>query len=123
LTGPEVKAIKTGGLNFKGAYVSLTSDHEALLVKAYIAPYKPASMIQRDYDPYHSRQLLLHRRELKYLLGKSSEPGLIILPLEIFLAHGLIKLKIAVARGKKKYDKRETIKKRDFERRKKQLVA
>lgn len=123
LAGPEVKSIKAGGLNLKGAYVSLLGDREARLIKAYVAPYKPAALVQRTYDPYRERRLLLHRRELKYLLGKSGEPGLTLLPLEVYLSHGLIKIKIAVARGKKKFDKRESIKKRDFERRKKQLVS
>ena len=122
LSGPEVKAVKKGEINLKGAYVSLAGTTSAFLVKAYIAPYKPASTYQRDYDPYQNRQLLLKKKELKYLFGKSQEPGITIIPLAIYKKGGLIKLSIGIARGKKKFDKRESIKKRDFERRKKSLV-
>ena len=122
LSGPEVKAVKKGEINLKGAYVSLAGTTSAFLVKAYIAPYKPASIYQRAYDPYQNRQLLLKKKELKYLFGKSQEPGITIIPLAIYKKGGLIKLSIGIARGKKKFDKRESIKKRDFERRKKSLV-
>jgi len=121
LSGPEVKAVKKE-INLKGSYISLDGTTAAFLVKAYIAPYKPAATYQHAYDPYQNRQLLLRRKELKYLFGKSQEPGLTIIPLKIFLKGGLIKLSLGTARGKKKFDKRESIKKRDFERRKRGLL-
>ncbi|HOZ36361.1 MAG TPA: SsrA-binding protein SmpB [bacterium] len=122
LSGPEVKSAKKGEVNLKGAYVILEGTTAAYLIKAYIAPYKPASVYQRNYDPYQNRQLLLRRKELKYLFGKSQEPGLTIVPLKFFLKGGLVKLSLGLARGKKKFDKRESIKKREFDRRKKSLI-
>ena len=122
LSGPEVKSVKRGEINLKGSYISLNGTTSAFLVKAYIAPYKPATNYQRSYDPYQNRQLLLRRKELKHLFGRSSEPGLTIIPLNIFLKGGLIKITLGVAKGKKKFDKRESIKKREFERRKKNLI-
>jgi SsrA-binding protein len=123
LAGPEVKAVKAGGINLKGSYISINSDREAVLVKAHISAYSPAHLVQRDYDPYRERKLLLNKKELKALFGKSKESGITIVPLKIYLSHGLVKLEIGVARGKKKHDKRDDIKKRDFNRRKRQLTA
>jgi len=123
LSGPEVKAVKNGGINLKGSYINIKDDRQALLVKAHISSYKPARQIQRNYDPYQERRLLLNRKELKTLFGKSKEAGITVVPLKVYLKHGLIKLEIGIARGKKKYDKRETIKKRDFERRKRREIT
>ncbi len=122
LSGPEVKSIKAGEINLKGSYIDVKSDTEAYLINAYVAPYKPARSQQLNYDPYQPRKLLLHRKEIKYLYGKAKEPGLTVVPLEVYLSHGLIKLKIAVVRGKKKYDKREAIKQREFKRRQSQAL-
>lgn len=122
LSGPEVKSIKKGEVNLKGAYISLSGTTAAFLVKAYVAPYKPAGIYQKNYDPYQDRQLLLRKKELKYLFGKSQEPGLTIVPLKFFLKGGLIKLSIGLARGKKKFEKRESIKQREFNRRKRGLL-
>ncbi len=122
LSGPEVKAIKLGEINLKGSYIDVKSTSEAYLINAYVAPYKPARIHQLNYDPYQPRKLLLHKKEISYLYGKAKEPGLTIVPLEVYLSHGLIKLKIAVARGKKKYDKRESIKQKEFRRRQRQAL-
>ena len=122
LTGPEVKSAKAGQIDLKGSYVSLTSEGEAYLTKAHIAHYRPAATYQRDYDPDQNRKLLLKKRDLERLIGKSVEAGTTIIPLRAYIKNGYIKVEIAVARGKKKHDKRESIKKRDFERRKKQLL-
>ena len=122
LSGPEVKAVKNGGINLKGSYIDIKTDTEAFLVKAHIGKYEPASLAQREYDPYQGRKLLLTRKELKYLFGKVKEAGIAIVPLKVYLKHGLIKLEIGIARGKKKHDKREAIKKRDFDKRKRKLL-
>ena len=122
LSGPEVKSVKSGGVNLKGSYINIKSDRDALLVKAHISLYKPATIAQRNYDPYQDRKLLLTKKELKHLFGKSKESGITIIPLKIYLKHSLIKLEIGIARGKKKHDKRETIKKRDFDKRKRKLL-
>lgn len=114
LLGQEVKSVKLGNASLKGAYVTLRGQ-EAYLINAYIASYQYAGD-QSGYDPLRSRKLLLRRAELKRLVGLAKEQGLAIIPLELYTKKGLVKLKIAVGRGKKKYDKREAIKKREAER-------
>ena len=114
LQGQEVKAIRTGKASIKGSYVKIFNN-EAYLLGAQIAPYQPGNT-PKDYDPQRTRKLLLKKSELKYLLGKSQERGLTLIPLKIFDHHGLIKLEIGIGKGKKKYDKRESIKKRDTQR-------
>ena len=122
LSGPEVKSVKSGAINLKGSYINVKDDRQAYLIKAHIGAYQPAVIAQRNYDPYQDKKLLLNRKELKYLFGKSKQAGITIVPLKVYLKHRLIKLEIGVARGKKKHDKRETIKKKDFDRRKRNLL-
>jgi SsrA-binding protein len=114
LTGPEVKSIRAGQINLTGSYVTFHGK-KASLLNAHISPYKFAGE-QPDYEPTRSRTLLLHKREIDYLRGKSEEQGLTIVPLSVYSKNRLIKLEIAVARGKQRFDKRETIKKRDLNR-------
>jgi len=123
LSGPEVKSVKKGQVDVKGAYVSIDGSSEAWLTNCYIALYKPAKKSQQNYDPNMPRKLLLTKKELRFLIGKQKEKGFSIIPLEIFLKNNLIKIKIGIGRGKKKFDKRESIKKRDFERRKQKLMV
>jgi len=122
LSGPEVKSIKKGQIDLKGAYVEIDNNSQAWLVNSYVAPYKPAKSAQKKYNPHQSRRLLLTKKEFRQLIGKQKEKGISIIPLRVFIKNRLIKLEIATARGKKKYDKREDIKKRDFERRKRRLI-
>lgn len=114
LDGPEVKSAKTGHLKLKGAHVTFARG-EAMLVGAHIARY-PKAGPQPDYDPERSRKLLLHKRQLERLKGKREEEGLTIVPLRAYMVRGRIKIEIAVARGKKQFEKRESIKKRDLDR-------
>lgn len=114
LTGPEVKSIKGGQVQLKGSFLYVQGD-ELWLKGAYVAPYKPAGA-QAEYDPYRDRKVLVHRRELRRLIGKRQSEGLTIVPLAIYTKGDLIKLEFAVARGKRKYEKRELIKKRDAQR-------
>ena len=114
LAGYEVKGIRSGKGSIKGSYVKILGG-EAYIVGAQIAPYQPGN-VPADYDPQRTRKLLLKKSELKYLIGKAEERGLTLVPLKIFDAHGLLKLSIGIARGKKKYDKRETIKSRENKR-------
>lgn len=114
LTGAEVKSIKGGRVQLKGAFLHIRKD-ELWLKNAYVAPYKPAGE-REDYDPYRDRKVLVHKRQLKRLVGKRQAEGLTIVPLSIYTKNNLIKLNFGVARGKKKYEKRETIKKRDVKR-------
>lgn len=114
LIGSEVKSIKAGQINIEGGYVNLRSA-EAYLVGAHVAPWKFKS--DAAYDPYRSRKLLLNKKELNYLIGKAAIKGLTIKPISVYTTkRGLIKLEIAVLRGKKQFDKRETIRKRELER-------
>jgi SsrA-binding protein len=120
LKGYEVKSVKNGQINLKGSYIVIKKieDKKALapfLVKAHIPIYKPAGQ-KDEYDPYRDRQLLLNRAEISQLIGKSQEAGLTLIPLKVYTKHKLLKLEIGVGRGKKKFDKREDIKKRDLDR-------
>ncbi len=112
LEGQEVKSIKTGHISINGSFVTLKSS-ECWLIGATVPPYKMAGRI--GYEPGRSRKLLLHRREIDSLIGQTKQKGLTLVPLEVYTKGGKIKLKFGLARGKKKYEKRETIKKRDVE--------
>ncbi len=112
LTGPEVKSLRGGHASLAGSYVTVTGD-EAFLLNAQINPYQPAGT--NNVEPKRTRKLLLHRGELVRIAGHK-QSGEAAVPLAIVLDHNLIKVEIGLGRGKKKYDKRETIKKRDTER-------
>ena len=114
LTGSEVKSIKEGHVQLKGAFISIR-DGELWLRSAYVAPYKPAGA-QPSYDPYQDRKILIHKAELKRLIGKSQEAGLTIVPISLYTKARLVKLEFALARGKKKHEKRAAIKKRELDR-------
>ncbi|MBI4050344.1 MAG: SsrA-binding protein SmpB [Candidatus Doudnabacteria bacterium] len=114
LSGHEVKSVKRGDVSLKGAHVIIKSS-EAFLVNAHIAPYKYAGELP-GYDPTRSRKLLLNKKEISGLIGRAKEQGMAVVPLELKTAHGLVKVKLGIGRGKKKYDKRETIKRREDER-------
>ncbi|MFA5134356.1 MAG: SsrA-binding protein SmpB [Patescibacteria group bacterium] len=120
LTGSEVKSVKGGRCNLKGSYVT-GRDGEIWLINAHVSPYAMSSS-QRGYEPTRSRKLLLHEREIASLTGKLSSKGLTVLPLSIYTKKSLIKVKIAVCRGKKLHDKRELMKKRDADRQVRQLL-
>ncbi|MFH1890668.1 MAG: SsrA-binding protein SmpB [Candidatus Kuenenbacteria bacterium] len=123
LSGAEVKSVKKNQVNLKGAYINIPNESQAFLINAHISPYKPASLTQYNYAPTRKRNLLLHKKQLKSLLGKSKQAGISIIPLKIYTKNRLIKLEIGIAQGKKKYDKRESIKKKDFDRRKRKLIG
>ena len=114
LLGHEVKSIKTSRMSLRGAFVKILNN-EAWLVGATISPYQSGNT-PPNYDPQRTRKLLLKKKEVKYLFEKSRESGLAIVPLNLYGKKNLIKLEVGLARGKKKYDKREIIKKREEER-------
>ena len=116
LTGAEVKAVKLGQISLKGAYVTLDHGSEAWLVNCHISPYLPARGQQAAYDPLRRRKLLLHKKEINTLIGSGKQKGLTIIPISVYTKSGLIKLEIALSRGKTKLDKREKIKERESER-------
>jgi len=114
LKGFEVKAIKTGHISLVGAYVVIKNE-EAFLLNTNIPAYQNANTPQ-DYDPARSRKLLLNKSEIKSLIGKTQQKGLTLIALRVYTKRGRIKLEIGLARGKKKYDRREDIKKREAKR-------
>lgn len=115
LLGHEVKSAKAGRCSLSGSFVHIRGN-EAFLTNATITPYAKAGHLD-GYDPTRSRRLLLRRNELRRLIGKQGAERLTIIPLAIVLRHGLVKVELAVARGKKQFEKRETIKRREDERR------
>jgi SsrA-binding protein len=113
LMGSEIKSIRSGKISLAEAYVNL-DDGEAWLVNAHVAPYDQASHF--NHDPIRRRKLLLHRSEIERLWNQVRQKGVTIIPLRIYLKEGRAKVEIAVAKGKKLYDKRTDIAKRDAER-------
>lgn len=120
LLGHEVKSIRAGQINLSGSYISIRNNAkkrpQLYLVNASVALYKMAASI-KDYNPLRDRQLLLRKKEINALIGKKQQAGLTLIPLKIYTNHSFVKLEFALAKGKKKFDKRETIKKREVERR------
>ena len=114
LIGQEVKSIKLGRINLAGAYVVLREE-EVFLVGANIPPYQPKNA-PKNYNPKRARKLLLTKKEIKYLIGKSKQKGLTMIPLMIYTRKGKIKIEFGLGKGKRKFDKREAIKKREIER-------
>jgi len=113
LTGQEVKSIKSGNINLKGSYV-VAKQGEIYLIGCHIPPYQPKNV--EDYLPERSRKLLLKRKEVDRLIGISKEKGLTLIPLKVYTRRGLVKIEVGIARGKKRFDKRESIKRRDIDR-------
>lgn len=113
LKGSEIKSIREGQMSLAEAYVT-TDGKEAWLVNAHIAPYEAAN--RYNHDPKRQRRLLLHRKEIKLLWDSVRQKGVTIVPVQVYLKEGLAKIEIAIAKGKKLYDKRDTIAKRDMER-------
>jgi len=114
LNGQEVKSIRGGNIGLKGSYV-VVREGEVFLIGATVPPYQPKNALP-DYDPERSRKLLLKKKEIDYLIGKTREKGLTLIPLKIYSKYAKIKLEFGIAKGKRKSDKRETIKKRDTDR-------
>jgi SsrA-binding protein len=113
LRGSEIKSIRGGQISLTQAYVTIEKQ-EAWLVNAYIAPYDEASRF--NHDPVRSRKLLLHGSEIRRLGNKIRQKGATVVPLRVYIKDGLAKVEIAVAKGKKQYDKRAEIAKRDAKR-------
>ena len=114
LRGYEVKSIKTGRVSIKGAYVRIFNG-TPWLVGASIAPYQPGN-VPPEYQEQSDRKLLLSKQQVATLVGLANAHGIALVPLRLYAKKGLIKLEIGIARGTKKYDKRESIKKKDIAR-------
>lgn len=113
LTGTEVKALRDGKANLKDAYV-IFKNGEAYLFGLHISPYSHGNI--QNHDPDRTRKLLLHRRELDKLHGQTAEKGLTVVPLRLYFKGARVKAEIAVVRGKRQYDKRDTERTRELDR-------
>ncbi|HLB64045.1 MAG TPA: SsrA-binding protein SmpB [Anaerolineales bacterium] len=113
LQGTEIKSIRAGQISLREAYVR-TDGEEVWLVNAHVAPYDPASNM--NHDPRRERKLLLHRREILKLQDKVRQKGYTIIPTKVYLSGGRAKVEIALARGKRQYDKRQQIARREAQR-------
>ena len=119
LQGTEVKAIREGKVNLKDSY-GLVKNGEVWLLNCHISPYSHGNRM--NHDPLRTRKLLLHRSEIRKLIGKTTEKGLTLVPLKIYFKNGRAKCEIALAKGKKLYDKRETEKKKTADRETRQAI-
>jgi SsrA-binding protein len=113
LTGTEVKALRTGKANLTDAY-GVVNDGEVWLLNLHISPYEQGN--QFNHEPTRTRKLLLHRREIRRLIGSVEREGLTLIPLELYFVKGKAKVSLALGKGKKLHDKREDARKREDER-------
>lgn len=114
LTGTEVKSLRAGKANLKDSYAQVTKGEEVLVYQLHISPYEHGNIY--NHDPLRNRRLLLHKGEIRRLLGKVKEKGYALVPLKLYFKGGLVKLELALAVGKKLYDKRQDLAKRDAQR-------
>lgn len=120
LTGTEVKAAKDGKIQLKDGFAEV-SGNEAWLLNAHISQYSHGN--RENHEPTRRRKLLLHRREIDKLLGTTREKGLTLIPTKIYLKNGRIKCELAVAKGKKLHDKRESERKREMEKEAREAIG
>ena len=113
LQGSEVKSLRNSQVSIKESF-AMVRDEEVFLINSYIAPYEAANVF--NHDPRRERKLLLNKREIKRLIGKTQIRGYTLIPVKIYFKNGLAKIELALAKGKKQYDRREDIKKRDIKR-------
>jgi SsrA-binding protein len=113
LTGTEIKSIREGRINLREGYVRII-DGEAWLHNVHIAPYEQGN--RYNHEPLRDRKLLLHRGQIDELWGKARQRGYTLIPLQLYLKHGRAKVELGLARGKRQYDKRESIARRDAQR-------
>ncbi len=118
LTGTEVKSIRQGKVNIKDSYANIENG-EVFLYNMHISPYEQGNIY--NVDPLRVRKLLLNRREIRKLIGLTTIKGYTLVPLSLYFKNGKVKVELAIAKGKKLYDKRETIAKRDAERKIQQI--
>ena len=113
LQGTEVKSLRDGRADLKDAYADV-QENEVFLLHAHIDQYEQANRF--NHDPVRPRKLLLHKHEIRRLIGKTQEKGLTLIPTRMYFTHGKAKLEIGLSKGKKQYDKREDVKRRSAER-------
>ncbi|HUL38081.1 MAG TPA: SsrA-binding protein SmpB [Thermodesulfobacteriota bacterium] len=113
LVGSEVKSLREGKVNLGDSYGDIKRS-EVFLVDAHISPYAQANRL--NHDPLRTRKLLLHKKEIKRLIGKVEQRGYTLIPIKLYFVNGKVKVDLALAKGKKLFDKRETLKKKTMER-------
>jgi SsrA-binding protein len=113
LLGTEVKAIREGRVNLRDSYARVEAG-EVFLFNVHISPYSHRGYA--DHEPTRRRKLLLHRQEIRKLIGKTVERGMTLVPVRMYFRNGRVKVAVSLAKGKKAYDKRETVRRRDAER-------
>ena len=113
LQGTEVKSLREGRVNLQDAYADV-QEGEVFLLHAHISQYEQGNRF--NHDPERPRKLLLHKREIKRLIGKTQEKGLTLIPTRMYFTHGKVKVELGLAKGKKQYDKREDLKRRTAQR-------
>jgi SsrA-binding protein len=113
LLGSEVKSLREGKVNLGDSYGDIKRG-EIFLVDAHISPYPQANRL--NHDPLRTRKLLLHKREIQRLIGKVQERGFTLIPLRLYFSNGKVKVELGLAKGKKLFDKRETLKRKTMER-------
>ena len=113
LTGTEIKSVRKGSVNIKDSYVRIKND-EAFIINMYIAKYETGAVF--NHDEYRERKLLLHKRQIKKLKERISVEGFTLVPLNVYLKVNKAKILVGICKGKKNYDKRESIKEKDIKR-------
>lgn len=113
LTGTEIKSVRQARINLKDGYVSLKQG-EAFLVGGHISPFEQGTLF--NHDPLRTRKLLLHKKQINYLIEQVKQAGNTVVPLKVYIKNGVAKLLIGVAKGKKNYDKRDALKQKDMKR-------
>ncbi len=119
LTGTEVKSARDGRVNLRDSYANL-KDGEVWLLNCHISPYSHGNIY--NHEPTRSRKLLLHKEEIRRLIGKVRERGFTLIPTRMYLKNGRVKVELALAKGKRQYDKRETERRREAEKEARQAV-
>ena len=114
LTGTEVKSLRAGKANMKDSYAQITKTAEVYVYNLHISPYDQGNRF--NHEPLRNRRLLLHREEIRRLIGKVKEKGYALVPLKMYFTHGLVKMELALATGKKLYDKRQDLANKDARR-------
>jgi len=114
LHGTEVKSIRMGKCSIKESFVRIDKNGEVYIYGMHVTPYEKGNIFNKD--PLRPKKLLLHKKEIQKLIGKIAEKGYTLVPVEVYLSNGLVKVQIALAKGKKLYDKRQDIAKKDMKR-------
>ena len=113
LKGTEVKSIRNGNVNLKDSYADIKNG-EVILLNMHVSHYKQGNLF--NHDPVRNRKLLLHKREIRKLIGKVQEKGMTLVPLRVYIKNGKVKIELALVKGKQIYDKRADIAKKDMQR-------